>query len=100
MSWMKGLTAGVFAAGLMFASASAQAYKIYVSNEKDNTITVINSDGWKVEQTVNVGQRPRGILLTKDGKHLLVCASDDDAVQVFEVATMKLVKTLPSGPGP
>ena len=90
----------MWAIGLVCASASAEAYKIYVSNEKDNTITVINSDGWKVEQTVNVGQRPRGILLSKDGKYLLVCASDDDAVQVFEVATMKLVKTLPSGPDP
>ena len=100
MKLIKSLAAGAFAAGLMFAPASAWAYKIYVSNEKDNTITVINSDGWKVEQTVDVGQRPRGILLSKDGKFLYVCASDDDAVQVFETATMKLVKTLPSGPDP
>ena len=34
---------------------------------------------------MNVGQRPRGILLGKDGKYLYVCASDDDAVQVFEI---------------
>ena len=100
MKLINSLAAGAFAAALMFAPASAWAYKIYVSNEKDNTITVIDSDGWKVEQTVDVGQRPRGILLSKDGKFLYVCASDDDAVQVFETATMKLVKTLPSGPDP
>lgn len=100
MNLMNYVRIGVLSAGLVAASASAEAYKIYVSNEKDNTITVIESEGWKVEQTVNVGQRPRGILLSKDGKYLLVCASDDDAVQVFETATMKLVKTLPSGPDP
>ncbi len=91
--------------GFVFAMAwlisnSAMAYKIYVSNEKDNTVSIIDSETLKVEKTVEVGQRPRGITITKDGKHLLVCASDDDTVQVFDIETMKLVRTLPSGPDP
>ena len=70
------------------------------SNEKGNSITVIDSDTLEVKETIRVGQRPRGIMLTKDGKSLLVCASDDDTVQVPDVATNKIVGDLPSGPDP
>ena len=44
------------------------AYTVYVSNEKDNTVTVIDSDTLEVVETIKVGQRPRGITLSQDGK--------------------------------
>src|SRR3546814_12316835 len=78
----------------------ALAYTVYVSNEKGNSITVIDSDTLEVKDTIRVGQRPRGIMLTKDGKHLLICAGDDDTVQILYVATDQIVCDLPSGPDP
>ena len=60
----------------------------------------IDSATLEVMQTIPVGQRPRGIMLTKDGKSLLICASDDDTVQVLDVATGEIVGDLPSGPDP
>ena len=51
-------------------------------------------------KTVKVGQRPRGVILSKDAKWLLICASDDNNVQVFDARTMEFVKNLPSGPDP
>ena len=39
-------------------------------------------------------------MLTKDGKSLLICASDDDTVQILDLASNKIVGTLPSGPDP
>ena len=78
----------------------AAAFTVYVSNEKDNSISIIDSDSLSVVDTIKVGQRPRGILLTKDGSQLLICASDDDTVQVMDVASKEIVKTLPSGPDP
>ena len=81
-------------------AGEARAFSVYVSNEKDNTISVIDSASLEVVKTLKVGQRPRGILLTKDGSQLLVCASDDDAVQVIDVKTWEFVKELPSGPDP
>ena len=78
----------------------AAAFSVYVSNEKDNTVSIIDSESLEVVDTLKVGQRPRGIILTKDGKHLLVCASDDDTIQVIDVASKQIVKTLPSGPDP
>ena len=80
--------------GLSCVAGDALAYTVYVSNEKGNSITVIDSDTLEVKETIRVGQRPRGIMLTKDGKSLLVCASDDDTVQVLDVATNKIVGDL------
>jgi len=72
----------------------------YITNEKDNTVSVIDIKKQKVIKTVDVGQRPRGIIMTKDGKLVLICASDDDRVEVREAETLKLKYYLPSGPDP
>ena len=49
-------------------AADASALTVYVSNEKDNSISVIDAETMKVTATVPVGQRPRGIILSKDGR--------------------------------
>src|SRR3954467_10268521 len=72
---------------LISFGGSAAAYTVYVSNEKSNSISVIDSATLEIKQTIPVGQRPRGIMLTKDGKNLLICASDDDTVQILDLAT-------------
>ncbi len=79
---------------------AAQAYTVYISNEKGNSLTVIDSNTLEVQTTIPVGQRPRGIMLTKDDKKVLICASDSDTVQVLDVASRKIVADLPSGPDP
>ncbi|MGH1418137.1 MAG: YVTN family beta-propeller repeat protein [Hyphomicrobiaceae bacterium] len=81
-------------------SGSALADRAFVSNEKDNTVSVIDTDTRKVVKTVKVGQRPRGIILAKDGKWLLVAASDDSRIEVYDTETYKLVKYLSSGEDP
>ena len=99
---MKRILVSLIAAivGVISFSAAAVAYTVYVSNEKGNSISVIDSATLQIKQTIPVGQRPRGIMLTRDGKSLLICASDEDAVQILDVATNTLVGTLPSGPDP
>ena len=46
--------------GPTWFSGPAQAYTVYVSNEKDDTISVIDSKSLQVTRTVKVGRRPRG----------------------------------------
>ena len=93
--------------GLLFTTSlviglapDADAYMAYVSNEKSNTISVIDTDKLTVVKTIKVGQRPRGIGLTKDGKHIMVCVGDDDAIELIDTKTYEIVGTLPSGPDP
>lgn len=74
-------------ATLLTLAHPAQAGLAYVSNEKDNTLSVIDTDSMTVVDTVPVGQRPRGILLSKDHTRLYICASDDDTVQVMDLAS-------------
>jgi PQQ-dependent catabolism-associated beta-propeller protein len=80
--------------------AQAGAYRAYVSNEKSNTVSVIDTTAWKVVETIKVGQRPRGISFTKDQKYVLVAVGDDDTIQMIDTTSNKVVDTLPSGPDP
>ena len=74
------------------------AYEVYVSNEKDNTISVIDGESLEVVDTIEVGERPRGIVL--DGDTLYICTSDDDHIEVLDLTTGRVTHTLPSGPDP
>ncbi|TJW27881.1 MAG: hypothetical protein E5W83_38900, partial [Mesorhizobium sp.] len=66
-----------------FMADPASAYTAYVSNEKDNTMTVVDTATMQVVKTVEVGQRPRGITISHDGKFIYLCASDDDTIEII-----------------
>src|SRR4029450_3592195 len=51
-------------------------------------------------KTIKVGQRPRGIEFTRDGKFVMVAVGDDDKIEVIDTATQQVVDSLPSGPDP
>ncbi len=85
---------------LALGASPASAYKVFISNEKENTISVIDSEKMEVIHTIKTGNRPRGIILSKDGKWVIVCTSDDNRMQVYDAETFQYVKDLPSGPDP
>ena len=84
---------------LLFARP-ATAYTVFVSNEKDNTVSIIDSEKLEVVRTVKVGQRPRGITLIKGPSLAFGLRQRRQRRSGFRRATMELVRTLPSGPGP
>jgi putative membrane protein len=49
--------------------------RAYVSNERDGTVTVIDTKTDRVVATINVGARPRGIRTSPDGKLVYVALS-------------------------
>src|SRR5258707_13504553 len=87
-------------AAWLAAATPAAAVIAYVSNEKSNTVSVIDTDSWTVTKTIKVGQRPRGIDFTRDGKFVLVAVGVDDTIQVINGSTQKVVNTIHSGPDP
>jgi len=96
--WRRSLILGT---GLsLLLAPQAGAYFAYVSNEKGNTVTVIDTDKFEAVKTIKVGQRPRGIDVTGDGKFVLVAVGDDDTIQMIDTKTDEIVGTLPSGPDP
>ena len=50
---------------LVVASPS-MAGEFWISNEKDNTVSVIDEVTLEVTRTIEVGKRPRGIIFAKD----------------------------------
>lgn len=94
---MKSMFKHTALAALIGLSTPALAGLAYVSNEKDNTLSVIDTDTMEVVDTIDVGARPWGILLSRDYTKLYICASDDDTVQVMDLASRKIIDTLPSG---
>src|SRR5256885_8162875 len=96
--WRHRLLSGM--AFLLATATPASAFIAYVSNEKSNTVTVIDTDSWTVTKTIKVGQRPRGIEFTRNGKFVLVAVGDDDKIEVIDTATQQVVDSLPSGPDP
>src|SRR6185437_17088387 len=94
--WIASLTLAMTALG----ASSALAEKIFVTNEKDNTVTVLDGDSLKIVETVKTGQRPRDLKVSTDGKSVYIVASDSDRIEVLDIATLKIVGTLPSGSDP
>lgn len=78
----------------------ARADTIFVSNEKSNTISVVDGGTLKVTATIKVGRRPRGIAFDRDMTRIFVCVGDDNRIDVIDVAKQAVVDRLPSGPDP
>ena len=80
----KTLTA-CLAACLLGAPVAAE--EIWVTNEKDDTISVIDVATLEVVRTIPTGDRPRGITFSHDHSVVYICASDSDTVQVMDPDT-------------
>lgn len=115
VSW---LLAGLI---LLTVPLCAQAGRAYVTNEDGESVSVIDTDKAEVIATVNVGKRPRGLKLSRDGRHLYVAVSglpkcppsvpDEecaklkhdltaDGIAAIDTTTLKLSGLLKSGPDP
>jgi PQQ-dependent catabolism-associated beta-propeller protein len=84
----------------LLAASAAGAETVYVSNEQDNTISVIDGGTLAVTATIPVGRRPRGIALSPDKSQLYVAVGDDNRIDVVDLASRKVVDALPSGEDP
>lgn len=79
---------------------AVNADEIYVTNEKDNSVSVIDGRTLSVVRTLAVGKRPRGITFSRDFAKFFVCASDSNSVQVYDATTGTMLHDLPSGADP
>jgi YVTN family beta-propeller protein len=97
----------------------AAGYRIYVTNERSDDLTAIDSTTHEVVATIPLGKRPRGIHASPDGKTIYVALSGSpiappgvdedtlppadkkaDGIGVVDVAQGKLIKVIPGGSDP
>ena len=71
---------------------------VLATNEGSGTVSVI--EGSAVVATIPVGNRPRGLAVSKDGTRAYVALGKDDAVAVIDVAARRVIDRIPVGTDP
>jgi YVTN family beta-propeller protein len=66
----------------------------FVTNFDESSITVIGATTWKVIKTIQVAQKPHGIVLSPDGRFVYASCYAAHAIAVIDVATQTLVDTI------
>jgi YVTN family beta-propeller protein len=82
------------------AAAATPAAKAYVSNFKDNTVSVIDTATGTVVAIVPVAAGPHGMAVTQDGRTVYVSGDGSSVVDVIDTATDTVVKTITVGKAP
>src|SRR5215813_4584484 len=79
---------------------AAAELRVFVTNEKSNDVTVIQAQNQKVLATIPVGERPRGIAVSRDGRRVFVANSNSNNVSVIDAKSLQVIDTLPAGLDP
>jgi PQQ-dependent catabolism-associated beta-propeller protein len=79
---------------------AAPPERIFVTNERDDSVSVIDGQTNTVIATIAIGKRPRGIGISPDGKEAYVAISEDNAIAVFDPQTFAVLRTFSSGDDP
>jgi YVTN family beta-propeller protein len=81
---------------------SADGGHAYVSNDKDNTVTVVDLETKKATATIDLPglKRPDGCATSPDSKKLYVAASDSETIVVISTVTNKILKQVKVGKEP
>jgi YVTN family beta-propeller protein len=75
--------------------------RIYMSTGRGGTVAVIDLlPKPKLVTEIQVGARPWGIALSKDGSRLYTANGPSNDVSIVDTATLKVIKKLPAGKSP
>jgi YVTN family beta-propeller protein len=73
------------------------ARTVYVTNNSDNTVSVINETTNTVTRTIPVGSDPYGVAVDPSAGTVYVTNAGDDTVSVINEATSTVTRTIPVG---
>ena len=85
--------------GMALDSAAATG-RVFVSNEKGDSVSVIDTQTNQVIKTIAVGKRPRGVGLAPDGSAVYVAISGENHIAVIDPNSLKVTGQFPSGDDP
>lgn len=74
---------------------------VFVSHERTNNIAVLDpKQDDRIIKWIDTSHRPRGMSFRNGRTQLLVACGDDDVIDVIDVAALKVVDHIPTGPSP
>jgi YVTN family beta-propeller protein len=84
----------------MRVRVAADGRKVYVSNGRAGTISVLDAHSYQLLDTIKVGARPWGIAITPDGRYLYAANGPSNDVSVVDLQTDKEVARIKAGESP
>jgi YVTN family beta-propeller protein len=82
------------------AAAAPDGRRLYITNEADHTLDIVDGRTLQVTTRVRLSGRPNNLAISKDGRRLYVAiVSGSGAVDVVDAASERLVKTIPAHGG-
>lgn len=84
----------------MSVKVSLDGKKIYVSNGRAGTVSVVDSHSFDVLDSIKVGTRPWGMVLSPDGKFLYTANGPSNDISVVDLATNKEISRVEAGASP
>lgn len=90
--------------GIFHMWADPQAKQLWVNNDIDNTITVIDIPTLTVKSTINIGIKPHDVILSKDGNSAFVSIfsgnADPDSIFKYSTSTFAITAKKAVGKDP
>src|SRR6266481_6626998 len=78
------------------AASAPDGMHLYVSNEGESTLDVVDTKSLKVTKTIPLSGHPNNIAISKDGRRVYVSiARAPGAVDVIDTASLENVKSIP-----
>src|SRR5260370_2844623 len=93
---MKKLSVALMLACIL-APASTRAQNAYITNQRSNTVTVIDTAANTISATIPVGVTPFGVAVSPNGSKVYVTNAFSNTVSVIDTATNTVIATIPVG---
>ena len=74
--------------------------RVYVSNGRAGTISVLDGRSYELLDSIKVGTRPWGIVISPDGKYLYTANGPSNDVSVIDLGTDKEIARVKAGSSP
>jgi YVTN family beta-propeller protein len=84
----------------MSVKVATNGRKVYVSNGRAGTVSVLDSHTYELLNTIKVGVRPWGIALSPDGKFLYTANGPSNDVSVVDLEANKEIARIKAGSSP
>lgn len=90
----------LFALVVTAAAHAEPTHRAFVTNEKGDTVSVIDLGSNQVQASIDVGQQPRGIGMAPDGSEIYVALGAENQIAVIDPKALKVLRKFSPGPDP
>lgn len=84
----------------MSVKVSLDGKKIYVSNGRAATVSVLDSHSYELLNSIKVGTRPWGMVMSPDGKYLYTANGPSNDISVVDLKSEKEIERIKAGDSP